>query len=282
MLKFICYGMFFSVVVLLSGCGGSEDSVDASNTQVVAKVNSEEVTIHQLNQLLSRVRVPESGEYSQEEIEKKALDSLIERTLVLQAAKKVKLDREPAVLSALEEAKNKVLIERYVQRTLESVAKPTDEQVQQFYDDFPELFADRKMYVFTKLAISADSEQVDLLIEKVKQGGTIEQIVALLQQQNVKYKRMSEAKAEGKIAGPVLHFLSALQAGDVGYLKMTDGLLVVELHRLLDQSVTLDEAKGAIAGQLLLEARKEASKRLVDSLKEAAEVEYVGKFAPAP
>ncbi len=278
MLKFICYGVFFSVIGLLSGCGG-EESESAENTQVVAKVNGEEVTIHQLNQLLSRVRVPE-GEYSREDLEKKALDNLVEKTLVLQAAKGVKIDREPAVLSALEEAKNKVLIERYVQRTLESVAKPTDEQVQRFYDDSPELFAERKMYVFTKLAISASDEQVEQLIEQVKQGLTIKQVVALLEQKDLKYKRMSEAKAEGSIAGPVLHFLSALQAGDVGYLKMTDGLLVVELHRLLDQSVTLEEAKGAIAGQLLLEARKKASKKLVDSLKETAEVEYVGQFAP--
>jgi len=280
MLKFICYGVFFSVVALLSGCGGEESEV-AQNTQVVAKVNGEEVTIHQLNQLLSRVRMPE-GEYSQADLEKQALDSLVEKTLVLQAAKGLKIDREPAVLSALEEAKNKVLIERYVQRTLESVAKPSTEQVQEFYDRFPELFAERKMYVFTKLAISADEAQVERLIEQVKQGLTIEQVVDLLKQQGIKYKRMSEAKVEGKIAGPVLQFLSALQAGDIGYLKMTDGLLVVELHRLLDQSVALDDAKGAIAGQLLLEARKKASKKLVDSLKEAAEVEYVGKFASSP
>ena len=211
MLKFICYGVVLSSAVLLSGCGGNDSPNKKSNTQVVAKVNGEEITVHQLNQLLSRVRVPE-GEFSKEDIEQKALDSLIEKTLVLQAAKKVKLDREPAVLSALEEARSKVLIDRYVQRTLESVAKPTDENIQRFYDDFPELFADRKMYVFTKLAISADADQVKQMIEQVKQGQSIEQIVALLQQEGIKYKRMSEAKGEGKIANPILHFLSALQA----------------------------------------------------------------------
>ena len=282
MLKIICYGVVLSSVVLLSGCGGDDSATNkVGNTQVVAKVNGEEITVHQLNQLLSRVRVPE-GELSQEDVEQKVLDSLIEKTLVLQAAKKVKLDREPAVLSALEEAKSKVLIDRYVQRTLESVAKPTDKKIQQFYDNFPELFADRKMYVFTKLAISAGADQVDQMIEQVKQGRSIEQIVALLKQQDVKYKRMSEAKGEGKIANPILHFLSALQAGDIGYLKMTDGLLVVELHKVLDQSVDLETAKNAIARQLLLEERKKASKKLVDSLKETAEIEYVGKFAPKP
>ncbi len=281
MLKFVLYSTVLSSAVLLSGCGGDTASDDKSATQVVAKVNGEEVTIHQLNQLLSRVRVPE-GEYSKEEIEKKALDSLIEKTLVLQAAKSVKLDREPAVLSALEEAKNKVLIDRYVQRTLESVAKPTDEQIQRFYDDFPELFADRKMYVFTKLAISADAEQVERLIDEVKQGRTIDQIVTQLEQQEIKYKKMSEAKGEGKLANPILHFLSALQAGDIGYLKMNDGLLVIELHKLLDQSVALEDAKNVIAQQLWRDERKKASKKLVDSLKETAEIEYVGKFAPKP
>jgi EpsD family peptidyl-prolyl cis-trans isomerase len=281
MLKLVLYSAVLSGVVLLSGCGGEDDTGTKSATQVVAKVNGEEVTIHQLNQLLSRVRVPE-GEYSKEDIEKRALDSLIEKTLVLQAAKNVKLDREPAVLSALEEAKNKVLIDRYVQRTLESVAKPSDEKIQQFYDNFPELFADRKMYVFTKLAISANADQVEQMIDQVKQGRSIDQIVAQLKQLDIKYKKMSEAKGEGKLANPILHFLSALQAGDIGYLKMSDGLLVVELHKLLDQSVGLDDAKNVIARQLLLDERKKASKKLVDSLKETAEIEYVGKFAPNP
>ena len=281
MLKVVCYSAVLSSLLFLSGCGGETASDDRSATQVVAKVNGEEVTIHQLNQLLARVQVPK-GEYSKEDVEKKALDSLIEKTLVLQAAKSVKLDREPAVLSALEEAKNKVLIDRYVQRSLESVAKPTDKQIQRFYDDFPELFADRKMYVFTKLAISANEEQVERLIAQVKAGKSIEQIVVQLDKEAVKYKRMSEAKGEGKLANPILHFLSALQAGDIGYLKMNDGLLVVELHKLLDQSVALEDAKNVITRQLWMDERKKASKKLVDSLKETAEIEYVGKFAPNP
>lgn len=278
MLKVICSSVVLSSVFLLSGCGGDSSS-SSSNTQVVAKVNGEEITIHQLNQLLSTVKVPK-GDYSKEEVEKKALDSLIEKTLVLQAAKKAKLDREPKVLSAVEEAKNKVLIDRYVQRTLETVAMPTDEQIKAFYDNFPELFADRKMYVFTKLAISADPEKVDLIIDQVKDGRSIDDILKELDAQGITYKKMMEAKVEGKLPNPIMHFLSALQAGDIGYLKMTDGLLVVELHKLLDQSLSLEDAKEVIVRQLLLEERKKASLNLVNSLKEAAEIEYVGQFAP--
>ncbi len=278
MLKVICSSVVLSSVFLLSGCGGDSSS-SSNNTQVVAKVNGEEITIHQLNQLLSTVKVPK-GDYSKEEVEKKALDSLIEKTLVLQAAKKAKLDREPKVLSAVEEAKNKVLIDRYVQRTLETVAMPTDEQIKAFYDNFPELFADRKMYVFTKLAISAGPEKVDLIIDQVKDGKSIDDILKELDAQGITYKKMMEAKVEGKLPNPIMHFLSALQAGDIGYLKMTDGLLVVELHKLLDQSLSLEDAKEVIVRQLLLEERKKASLNLVNSLKEAAEIEYVGQFAP--
>ncbi len=279
MLKMVCYGMCALLLGALSGCGSDSESSRQQSSQVVAKVNGEEITVHQLNQILARIKLPKGQEVSREEIEQKALESLIERTLVLQAAKNVKLDREPAVLSALEEAKQKVLIDRYVQRALESVEPPSDEKIEQFYNDFPELFAERKMYVFTKLAISADSEEAERLIEQVKQEVPIEQIVMQLERDNLEYRKMSEAKGEGNLANPILHFLSALQPGDVGYLKMTDGLLIIKLHSVLDQSVRLSEAKEVIARQLLMDERKKASKKLVDSLKKTAEIEYVGKFA---
>lgn len=278
MLKFIFYSAFFSLTIFLSGCGGEENSGNSKNTQVVAKVNNDEITIHQLNQLLSRVRAPKDS--SKEDIEKRVLDRLIEQTLVLQAAKKIELNRKPDIVSAMEEAKNKVLIDHYIQRTLKAVTLPSDEQIQKFYEDFPELFADRKIYVFTKLAISADTEHTEQMIKWVKAGNSIDEITSRLDQQQTTYKKMSEANGEGKLANPILHFLSALQAGDIGYLKMTDGLLVVELHKILDQSVELKEAKNTITRQLLTEARKKASKKLIDSLKENANIEYVGKFAP--
>lgn len=275
------FGVVLSLIVLLSACSGEESGIGSQTTQVVAKVNGEEVTIHQLNQLLSKVRVP-ADESARDALKKKALDNLIEQTLVLQAAKKVNLDRTPEVLSAIEESKRKVLIEGYIKRTLQGVGKPSQAEIQSFYEEQSRFFAHRKLFIYTSLAISAKTDELDAMVKKVKSSKSVVKLATELSKKKVVYKIKTDAKASEKVPTPILRSLEALKVGDLGYSKMSDGLLVIELHQVIDQPVTLEEATPLIAKRLFMDKQKKASSKLVESLKEVAKVEYIGVFAPKP
>jgi peptidyl-prolyl cis-trans isomerase C len=268
------------ISTLLVGCGG-EKGEQNKETQVAAKVNGDEVTVHQLNQTLRQIRVKVTPE-NQAEIKQKTLDHLINQTLVLQAAKQAKLDRNPEVLSALEAAKQKVLIDAYVQRTLQGVGKPTANEIEAFYNERPQIFADRKLFVYTQLTITADKATLEPLVEELKTVKTLEELLPILQKKGLKYKQMIEAKASEKLAGPLLAPLNVLKVGDIGYLKMSDGLLVIALQQAEPQPVTLEQATPAIERELFNKNQKEAAEKLIESLKESAQVEYLGQFAPKP
>ena len=49
-----------------------------------------------------------------------------------------------------------------------------------------------------------------------------------------------------KVAKPLLESLYTLKTGDIGFLKLTGGLIVIQLNASLDKSVTLAEAKPMI------------------------------------
>ena len=264
--------------ILLTGCGGDAES-KKEDTQVAVKVNGQEVTVHQLNQVLQGIRVNVTAE-NQTEIKQKALDNLIDQTLVLQAAKSAKLDRTPEVLSALEAAKRKVLVDSYIQRTLQGVGKPTADEIEAFYASRPEIFNDRKLFVYSQITLPAKDADLEKLVEKVKGIEDYESLLAMFKAEGLDYKELVEAKTSEKVAAPLLKPLNTLKAGDIGYLKMSDGLLVISLKESMSQPVSLERAKSAIERQLYSQKQKEAAAKLVESLKESAQVEYLGDFKP--
>lgn len=276
--KVLVSALFMSTILV--GCGG-EKSDKKQDTQVAANVNGEEVTVHQLNQALGQLRVKVTQE-NQQEIKLKALDHLVDQTLVLQAAKQAELDRSPEILSALEAAKRKVLVDAYVQRTLQGVGKPTSQEIEAYYNEHPQIFADRKMFVYTQLTMLVEKEALESLVTELKAIKTLEELLPILHEKGISYKEVVAANLTEKLPPPLRAPLNALKVGDIGYLKMSDGLLVIELQQALAQSVTLEQATPAIRRQLYSQKQKEAAEKLVESLKENAQVEYLGEFATKP
>ena len=81
------------VAVMLAGCGGESSKSDKAS-QTAAKVNKEEITVHQINFVLQRQQglKPEQAEAASKQV----LERLIEQELAVQKAQELKLDRDPA------------------------------------------------------------------------------------------------------------------------------------------------------------------------------------------
>ena len=88
-----------------TGCGKNDDATDPKiATQVAARVNGDEITVHQVNDVLARNPniAPEFANQAKSEI----LDRLIDQQLTKQKAIENKLDRSPKVMRAIEAAKS--------------------------------------------------------------------------------------------------------------------------------------------------------------------------------
>ena len=110
------------VLALTAGCNrGGETSKPA--TQVAAKVNSTEITVSQINNVLSRMPnvAPENSERAKREI----LDRLIDAELAKEEAIAKKLDRSPAVVQQFEAAKTELLARAYVEQFASQQPKPS-------------------------------------------------------------------------------------------------------------------------------------------------------------
>jgi EpsD family peptidyl-prolyl cis-trans isomerase len=140
----------------LIACGG-EDGDKKAATQVAAKVNGGEVSVHQINQVMQRTNVstPEQAKAASRQV----LERLIDQELLVQQALDKKLDRDPKTLQAVEAARREVLSRAYLEQVSSASApKPGDvgsEGVLQ--RSIRSCFAERRIFSLREIAIQADA-----------------------------------------------------------------------------------------------------------------------------
>ena len=90
-------------LAVVAGCGDKKDKA----SQTAAKVNRDEITVHQINFVLQQQRGlrPEQADAASKQI----LERLIDQQLALQKADELKIDRDPRVVQQLEAAKREIL-----------------------------------------------------------------------------------------------------------------------------------------------------------------------------
>lgn len=136
------------IALVLAGCG---DKDEKTATQVAAQVNGEEITVHQINFAMQRMSnvAPEQAKETSIQV----LKGLVDKQLLVQQALEDKLDRDPQVAQALEEGRRQLLANAYVERLTANAAKPTDTEIQNYYDKNPALFSQRRIYKLQELVI---------------------------------------------------------------------------------------------------------------------------------
>lgn len=266
---------------LLSGCGG--DKKDKA-TQVAAKVNKEEISVHQINFMLSRQ--PGLKPEQKDQAQKAVLESLISQELVYQQAQEQKLDRDPNVLQMLEAAKREIIVRAYLERLVQNASKPSDAEVKQYYDTHPAMFADRRLFNFQEIVVEAKPEQAAALRQKLSAATDLAQLQSILQAEGVRFGTGQAVRAAEQLVQQIGYEQAAKIAkmtdGQFAVNERPGGLYVLILVKSEPQPVTLAQAKPAIEQLLLNERRTKLAEEEIKRLRAAAKIEYVGAFAPGP
>lgn len=132
----------------LAACSGGDGK---KPTQVAAKVNDDEISVHQINFVLQRT--PGVTAERAPEIRREVLERLIDQELLVQKAKETRLDREADTLQRLEAARREVLSRAYLERVAAQVTKPDAAEVAKFYKENPQLFTERRIYRLNEIVL---------------------------------------------------------------------------------------------------------------------------------
>jgi EpsD family peptidyl-prolyl cis-trans isomerase len=262
------------VAALLSGCG---DKKDKGASQTAAKVNKDEITVHQINFVLQQQRGlrPEQADAASKQI----LERLIDQQLALQKAEDLKVDRDPRVVQQIEAARREVLSRAYLEKIGESAPKPGPEEIKKYYDEKPALFSERRVYSIQEVAIEAKPDQVAELREKLSASKNINEFVDFLKSKEYKFSGNQAVRAAEQLPLNSLDAFSKMKDGQALVVPAQNGVQVVFLAGSRSQPVSEEQARPAIEQYLTNERKRKLVEDDVKALRAAAKIEYVGKFA---
>ncbi len=262
---------------MLAACGGKDAEKPAS--QIAAKVNSGEISVHQINYILSRAGANAATPETAPKIRREILDRLIDQELAVEQAVAKKLDRSPDILMAIENARREILARAYIEQVTAEMAKPTVDEAKQYYVENPQLFAERRIYNIQEIVVPVTAGVDTELREMLDMGKSMESIANWLKGKEIKFGAGSATRSAEQIPLELLPKIHPLKVGDGLIIQGPQSITVMRLAA--SQSVPIPEAAALPRIQQFLGNQRmaEAAKQELKALKEKAKITYMGGFA---
>jgi EpsD family peptidyl-prolyl cis-trans isomerase len=260
--------------LVLAGCG---DKKDKPASQTAAKVNKEEITVHQINFVLQQQRglAPEQAASASKQV----LERLIDQELALQKAQDQKLDRDPRVVQQLEAARRDIIARAYVEKISAGAPKPSPAEIKAYYEAHPPLFKERRVYNLQELAIQAKPEQVAELQAKLAAAKALPEFIDYLKANDFKYSANQAVRGAEQLPLASLDKFAQMKDGQTIFTRAPNGAQVVFLAGSRSQPVDEARAAPAIEQYLWNERKRKVVEDDVRAMRGAAKIEYVGDYA---
>lgn len=265
-----------SLSLALVGCGDKKEGEKAA-TQVVAKVNKDEITVHQLNlELASLTGVsPEQARQAAGQVVK----SMVDQQLLVQQALQDKLDRDPQFQQRLDAARRKLLAQAYVEKLTANVAAPTEAEIDDYFGKHPELFAERRIYRLQEISVQVNPGNAEAVKTQLAQSKNLNDFFAWLKAQNIPARAVQTSKAAEQLPLELLPRLHALKNGQALTLNAPGTLNILVVADSQTQPIGKEQARPVIERFLLNSRKRETADAKLKALREAAQIEYLGEYA---
>ncbi len=266
-------------VMTLTSCGDKGKNEAAS--QVVAKVNNGEITVHQLNFALQRTNI--SSPEEMKPASRQILDRLIDQELLVQAAMGQKLDRDPRVAQAMEAAKRDVLARAYLERLAAGAAhKPGEQDIASYYDEHPELFSERRIYNLREIVVRDGPEIAEKVRAQLTKSTNLEALQMSLRAENLGFAANSFVKPAEQLPLDALPRLHAMKDGEIKLSTSKQEVVVLQLVDSRSEPIDRVKARPMIEQFLANRQRNEVAKLEIKHLRDQAKLQLLGEFAKSP
>lgn len=261
-------------MLVLAACGKAGATGEG---QVVASVGSDEITETQVNHVMERQ--PGLRPDQVDGASRKAVSGLVEQTVVLQKAQELKLDRDERVMQNIEAVKREVIVNAYLARIADGAAKPSEKQIQAYYDDNPALFSQRRVYVFQELAIDGTPEQLKTIETDLAQTKSAVEISDYVKAKQIPVHSKQTTLAAENVPQSLLKRVANLKNGQGVMVANDGGVRILMLAGYQDSPLTEEKAHPMIAAYLATLNKRQAVQKELASLQASAKVAYFGKYA---
>lgn len=259
-----------AVLLLVGGC---QKSVGG---QVVAIVNGEEITQQDLNAELQGATVPPGADKKQ--VLTQVLQRVVDRKLLVQAAKAQGLDQSPAYLDQVRRSQDTLIINLLANKVSKNISLPDSSAVGRFITTNPSLFQERKRYVLDQIVFPQTADAT--IVKALEPAHSLDAVAAVLTARHIQFARGKGQLDTGSIPPEIAKRITSLPPGEP-FVIPDNGRMVASVITATESVPTPDDqAKPAAVNLLRQQALSDAMRRELDKAKATAKVEYQPGYAP--
>ena len=217
--------------------------------------------------------VPESGLPA---ARKAVLEKLIDEKLLADAAEKDGVDRDSDTVMQLEGVRRSVLARAYLEKVTRSVAPPTDEQVNDYYQSNRDLFASRVEGSFEQVAFTGDPKIISQYRNRLAaDDAVLPELVARAAADKVMVARNMIERSSEQLPAATATRLKTAQMGD-SFLNAGETVVeLVTIRALRPAPLSLEQAKPLIRAKLTAESKDRVAKAELEKLRQRAKVKVL-------
>ena len=258
----------------LAACG---DKASAPTGQVAANVNGEEITTTDISTELNGATAPTPE--GQKNLQRMALENIINRTILAQAAEAEGLAKGPEFAVIERKAKQAALVELLQRNLSKTIPQPSAEEIDNFIAANPSMFANRKIFVVDQIVVTQANQEVMKALQPVK---TMADAQAVLAKFNIKGNNAVGVIDSVTIPPQAAQQIGALPPDEVFIIPAQGALRINHVRSSQTDPITGEQARN-IAKELLTRQRGQTAMQtsLGDRIKAGrAKVKYNDAFAP--
>jgi len=271
------FALLAGTALAVSGCSREKAPEES---QVAARVNKGEITVHQVQAVLQRQPrlVASTGEAAAGRV----LDVLIDQELSAQAARSEGLDRDASTIQLMQTVQREALARAYQDRIATKVSAPTSDEIDRYYDSKPALFAQRRLYLLQEVAVEGSEAQIAQLHQAVSSQLQPDDLVKVLKEGGLKHSARQVANAAEDLPLPVVDVLAKADVGQSVVYKHGAGARIYTILHAVKSPIDRRAAVPAIASFLVAERRRAAIDDTLRALRQSAHIDLKGAFSTLP
>ena len=261
---------FLAAAAVLAGDANAEKKTVASGkTQVVAKAEGKEITLTELRIEMARLGLSPADQNS----ERIALESLLNRVLLAGAARAAELHRKPETMARMYAAQDQALADYYLALASQP-PEPTREEVDDFIRSNPSLFAERKAYDFSVLTLETKHFNEKALTPLFDREPDFARLAAVLDKAGARYAIAGVTQSGAAFPAPIREQLAKYAPRDNIVITGDRETQFMKIVRTRKEAGDPAEWPPVARRLLLEEATARRAEELMARLKKDARVAY--------
>ena len=265
------------VAALLAGTGLLSACDQEPTGQVAAVVNGDEITLQEINAELAGANLPQGVD--EKRVQQAALQRIIDRRLLAQAAQEEGIDQSPEFLIRQRQLEDALLVQLLRQRQERAAAVPDQRAIDSYVQANPGTFAGRTVYTLDRIQFPLPSDISSL--RALEDDNTMAEVAATLDSLGIQYSRGPAQMDSASLGEERLAQVRQLPPGEP-FITPEGGLVTVAvITNAVSQPIQAENARPVALQAMRNEKINKTLEARLEQARQTATIDYQPDFAPA-